>query len=337
MLWLFPWFCLFVLIALFYLLIYKASTSKSSLRTRVISLTPSAAALELPALCLTWNTADHLPLSSELETVLPKTDLARHDIVAIALQECPAGGWLHTLSMHCGHDFTLVASESSRRCIHLAVYLRSKLLGDLANVQTASETFGLPVFFRKGGVGVCFTLKSRRLLFMSAHLSAHEGQVYARNTDALALFYRLSIGCSAADLNLPLLRRFDSAFLMGDLNYRLASIPRAAAYDRLSVPEAQLPVSLAALADHDELSIEMKRPQGVYKGWREQPISFAPTYKFITKDAPSPYVYDVIIECLIVALFSLFLSHALSRTSMSVAEFLSLSLSNLSLFDINLT
>ncbi len=138
----------------------------------------------------------------------------------IALQECPAPSWLHALSMHCGSSFTPAGAESSRNCIPSCRPdggKRARLHRIAANIQTRQRDLRHPRGFlsQKAPPPFVSLSRSHRLLFMSGctSLLMKARLLLVQYRMRLYFFYRLSIGCSAADLHYPLQSRFDSAFL----------------------------------------------------------------------------------------------------------------------------
>ena len=72
----------------------------------------------------------------------------------------------------------------------------------------------------KGGIGISFLLKNKRILVIGCHLSSGEKNRIDRNEDFNRIEEELELGKAP---NSPLLSsdRFDCTILCGDLNYRI--------------------------------------------------------------------------------------------------------------------
>ena len=124
------------------------------------------------------------------------------------------------------------------------------------------------------------------LLFVSAHLAAHQDKVMQRN-DSFHMIDRglpLHPGASNAPplpgaAATPRARssdRFDASVWLGDLNYRIDGNRRVVEGLLAKADRAQ---ALAALRGNDQLNAA--RAQGLaFAGWAEGPLHFPPTYKF---------------------------------------------------------
>jgi hypothetical protein len=61
------------------------------------------------------------------------------------------------------------------------VYVRIELKGEVEDVRRRSAWLGLQQLgYNKGGMALQLTVRGRRLLFVNAHLAAHEGRVEER-------------------------------------------------------------------------------------------------------------------------------------------------------------
>ncbi|KAF8207552.1 hypothetical protein K438DRAFT_1815204 [Mycena galopus ATCC 62051] len=135
----------------------------------------------------------------------------------------------------------------------------------------------------KGGVGISVDLNGTTLLFINAHLAAHEGKVNHR----LANFAKIKVERELADtyvgfrtltLNYPLIispdptDKFDYTFLCGDLNFRL-DISRLHADWLISRQD------YAQALAFDQLRNLMQSGKA-FVGFNEAPIDFPPTFKY---------------------------------------------------------
>ena len=131
--------------------------------------------------------------------------VATPDVYAIGTQEAQRGieasvllpskaQWLGRLETALGPRYKCVGSQALV-AIHLAVFVRTRLLPQVAHVQSAHVSTGLSTGFagslgNKGGVAIALTLGHTSFLFVNAHLAAHQHKVAERNAD----FHRIDTG-----------------------------------------------------------------------------------------------------------------------------------------------
>ncbi|SCV67954.1 BQ2448_75 [Microbotryum intermedium] len=127
----------------------------------------------------------------------------------------------------------------------------------------------------KGGVGISLWLGSSKLLFISAHLAAHANGNMLRKANTQKILDELVIddfaggGAKAGDL----MNRFDQVFFIGDLNFRLN-------VSRLHADWIVRSKDYATALQFDQLRDVLAEENGVFKGFKEGAITFAPTYKY---------------------------------------------------------
>ncbi|KAJ8614590.1 hypothetical protein CTAYLR_004971 [Chrysophaeum taylorii] len=121
----------------------------------------------------------------------------------------------------------------------------------------------------KGAVGCFVVVDKAKLLFITAHLAAHEPKVAERNAD----YHRIVGELAAAS---PWARRplGHAVIFSGDLNYRLQGLTRA---------EVECAIEDGEMGDlfdgFDQLSRE-KGARRAFAGLHEGKVSFKPTFKF---------------------------------------------------------
>jgi len=138
---------------------------------------------------------------------------------------------------------------------------------------------------QQGGLVVRFVLDDASLCFVNVHLAAGQDHVMNRNHDITAIL-------ETADLPTPnpaavrpesFAHGGDGAMIMdheiciinGDLNYRIDGLPRD------TVNTAIQSGDLKKLIEHDQLSQTRHRnPAFILRAFREEPITFDPTYKY---------------------------------------------------------
>ena len=221
--------------------------------------------------------------------------------------------WLKRLKRHFGAEYALVASHSvvHTGAIKLAVFVRRPHAFKIRDVRWDSCGTGLGNVIgnkvsgasaagaggaggpgrsggadargsQKGGVGVVLRVHETALLFISAHLAAHEAGVPDRNEDAASILARLRLG------RFPELEgaaQAEHTFFFGDLNYRL-DLPFEEVERRMNEAQRGAPGAAAArLLRADQLRREHAAGR-VLAEFREAPLDFLPTYRYVVPRAP---------------------------------------------------
>ncbi|GJJ08551.1 hypothetical protein Clacol_002769 [Clathrus columnatus] len=127
----------------------------------------------------------------------------------------------------------------------------------------------------KGGVGVSINLNGTRLLFINAHLAAHDGNTALRIANLTKIRAELTVEPFLPPNDSRLLKedlteKFDYTWIFGDLNFRL-DITRLHADWLISKKEFN-----QALA-FDQLNKLVKGNNPSFRGFREGKIDFPPT------------------------------------------------------------
>lgn len=175
--------------------------------------------------------------------------------------------------------YELVAKE---RCymMYMAVYVWRGCLDRVTKTSQGHVKSGLLAgrVGNKGAVGISLKLGLSRLLFVNAHLAAHEGKVAERIANVEKIKSELKVDTflspedprnKASDVT----EAFDYAFWFGDLNFRV-DISRRHADWLLMKKQYQ-----DALA-FDQLKKVMKEQPNVFKDFHEADIRFPPTFKY---------------------------------------------------------
>ncbi|TFK40065.1 Endonuclease/exonuclease/phosphatase [Crucibulum laeve] len=172
--------------------------------------------------------------------------------------------------------------------IYLAIYIHRDLRSLVRGTSKSAVTAGLigGRVGNKGGVGISVNLDGTTLLFLNAHLAAHEGKVNHRLSNLTKIKAELEVDDFLSNddpraLAEDLTDKFDFTFLCGDLNFRL-DISRLHA-DWLIARQGNRVYSInreytQALA-FDQLKNLMQSGEG-FAGFHEGPINFAPTFKY---------------------------------------------------------
>lgn len=119
--------------------------------------------------------------------------------------------------------------------------------------------------------------------FISAHLEAHDHNLKLRNANYQMLLRGLVFPATAVLDRPTQIHETSHLFVMGDLNYRLARLPKAGVYPttETDLNPAGLFSERTELVELDTLRAE-QRGGRVFGGLREGDLrNFAPTYKRI--------------------------------------------------------
>ncbi|RKP09518.1 Endonuclease/exonuclease/phosphatase [Thamnocephalis sphaerospora] len=288
------------------------SKAESTAETTVLPTDNVSAALDQHGLKLfigTWNMNGREPPVS-LAPFLPKpegsgdehgqqtADVATpaYHLVVVGTQEClsTAGSavffapehatWEQRISTWLGDDYALIGCEGMG-ALHLAIFAWRPCWRWIRAVESAQVATGMAgILGNKGAVGISVLLGDTSLLFVNAHLAAHQDRVKLRNHDYARIERELQLhayelaGDNAsgrtADTRASMRAsdRFDVTFWLGDLNYR-AEATRQQADVWINAGE------LESLLEKDQLLRERNAGR-VFQGYDEAPIEFPPTYKF---------------------------------------------------------
>ncbi|KAI9001520.1 DNase I-like protein [Trametes punicea] len=163
--------------------------------------------------------------------------------------------------------------------LYLAVFIHRQAKPLVRGVSKSAVTTGLigGRVGNKGGVGVSMNLAGTTLLFINAHLAAHEGRVQHRLADLAKIKAELSVDdfltpedprFMAEDIT----DRFDFTFIFGDLNFRL-DVTRLHADWLISRKDYEQAL------EFDQLR-KVMATCNAFAGFQEAPIRFPPTFKY---------------------------------------------------------
>lgn len=250
---------------------------------------------------VTWNMNGKKAALQDLAKLAASLDNEQYDLFVVGLQEVPSCDAESLLMGAIGEGHSLVAT-ATMMSLQLFIISRKILLahfGDVRVDKVGGGGFGAVVRRQKGAVAVSFKFKEAAFLFIASHLSPHESNVEERNSQfqriSQSLFSsrspspRLSsclnvsveddspttYGISGSETLSTSTTAVDDSDLvvwLGDLNYRIQ--------DHRSLVDALINQNLfKSLWHKDQLSREIERGH-VFKGFREGPLSFRPTYKY---------------------------------------------------------
>ncbi|XAR71210.1 hypothetical protein NMG60_11028373 [Bertholletia excelsa] len=148
----------------------------------------------------------------------------------------------------------------------------------VSNVKVCSVACGIMGYLgNKGSISVSMSIEGTSFCFVNAHLASGEkrGNEGRRNHQVTEIFRRTYFPWFPEDddSTSPLtILGHDRVFWFGDLNYRLYFKDNSAR----QLIEKQ---DWVALQEFDQLQRELENG-GVFQGWKEGNIDFAPTYKY---------------------------------------------------------
>uniref|UniRef100_A0ACD5VD05 Uncharacterized protein n=1 Tax=Avena sativa TaxID=4498 RepID=A0ACD5VD05_AVESA len=159
--------------------------------------------------------------------------------------------------------------------IFLTIWVRRGLRRCVQNLKVSTVGVGKTGYIgNKGAVSASMSVYQTMFCFVCSHLAAGErpANLLKRNADVQEIHRRTSFA-GPGGLELPRdIYGHERIFWLGDLNYRI-DVP----YDRAHALVAAMDWS--QLAEKDQLKRELRKG-GVFDGWSEGALEFAPTYKY---------------------------------------------------------
>ncbi|XP_011625152.1 type IV inositol polyphosphate 5-phosphatase 7 [Amborella trichopoda] len=169
--------------------------------------------------------------------------------------------------------------------IFVTVWAKVKMIeeGRVSGVEVFSVGCGMMGYLgNKGAVSVSLCIEGTSFCFVGVHLASGEktGDEARRNRQVSKIFRRTAFLPRLHDRVFPLpqtIMGHDRIFWFGDLNYRLL-LADGLARNLIKQQDWK------ALHQFDQLKKEQSMG-GVFDGWREGNIEFAPTYKYSTSNS----------------------------------------------------
>ncbi|XRB16055.1 inositol polyphosphate 5-phosphatase [Pseudoscourfieldia marina] len=228
---------------------------------------------------VTWNLNEALPTDVDIRRVVGEGLGVHSDVVVVASQEgVAAATWSKALTAAietAGMQLVKVAICAMGK-INLAVFATNEAIGQFVEVKTSTVATGVGnVMANKGGVGIMLThVGGARLLFVGAHLAAHQDEVKARNDSAKRILAKLRFdGLGSADA--------DAVVFAGDLNYRVEANRRVV--DML-LGDYDKQLALEIMRRNDQLARAKEESRSMALApFGEGFLGFPPTYKFDRK------------------------------------------------------
>ncbi|KAJ8601350.1 hypothetical protein CTAYLR_009374 [Chrysophaeum taylorii] len=284
---------------------------------------------EILVRCVTWNLqAKPTACSAAIrKRLLP---LESYHMLHVGTQECERSialslinqskaKWTATLREAVGPNYEPLVSHTLQ-ATHSILFVHRGVLPLVRGMRSAAVATGVGAgetrLGNKGGIGLALHVGAVKIVFVTAHLAAHQKNVSTRNrevskissdltkllresavnrvvstrddepTQTTTTTTTLEGAVSNDDAGGPnhvgdtsgaLLDVFDCVFWSGDLNYRV-EMSRAAADSALASGD------LAALREADQLRVAISEGNALSR-FSEGPLEFFPTYKFDSVDA----------------------------------------------------
>lgn len=209
----------------------------------------------------TWNVGELECESQVIRWIEPN----KHDIYAIALQECTAiQNWIKECSLHIdnksGNYKLLARAEMWEMCLFVVV--RKSLVPTISHVETTTVSKGaaMGMIGNKGGVAISLQLKETALAFVGCHFQAREERLKERREDYRSIAKETKFG----DFQMNLLNQFDHVFWFGDMNYRVVGLKfeEVVGIVKNAVEQAEEATKSAKQNDRPQQDRAMKRPSG---------------------------------------------------------------------------
>jgi hypothetical protein len=163
--------------------------------------------------------------------------------------------------------------------IYLTVFIKRDIKHLVRGKSKSAVTAGLigGRVGNKGGVGISLNLAGTSLLFINAHLAAHDDKVPLRLANLAKIKAELAVDDylttgDPREMKEDITDRFDFTFLFGDLNFRL-DVTRLHADWLISRQEYEQAMTF------DQLYNIMKNGYA-FVGFKEAPVRFPPTFKY---------------------------------------------------------
>ncbi len=269
----------------------------------------------LEVFCASWNVGDRAPPSDSalLDLWIPG---GYYDVYAVGFQEnSKKHKWLKALMLHLNSDESLEVADkrledrdnedaktighhhsepdemgyelfgvSSLWDIHVIIIMRSDLVERVTSRGHSTEATGIAhVLGNKGSAALSFTLDNQTsFAFVSSHLAAQAK--FKRLLKRQENYEETCQGLRGLDgkfKGVEFLHKFDHIFWFGDFNYRVDFQDHGTVMEYnavLKIIKEQQHVEF--LLPKDQLTQQMDM-QRVFVGFKEAPISFQPTYRWV--------------------------------------------------------
>lgn len=187
-----------------------------------------------------------------------------------------------------GEDYTLLHTANLVG-LFTCIFVRSRERQNIRDVHASQVKLGMGgALGNKGALIVRLILDDSSVCFINCHLAAGQTHTAHRNNDVAGILESSSLPpqrntaararhfVGGGDGSMVL--DHEICILNGDLNYRIESMPRDSVVRTI---QQQGQAGLQKLLERDQLLLSRKRNPGFrLRAFNEQPLTFAPTYKY---------------------------------------------------------
>ncbi|MED6118249.1 Type I inositol 1,4,5-trisphosphate 5-phosphatase [Stylosanthes scabra] len=158
--------------------------------------------------------------------------------------------------------------------LFITIWVRRNLRKHIQNLKVSTVGVGVMGYIgNKGSISISMSIYQTMFCFICTHLTAgeKEGDELRRNADVREIHHRTHFH-SVSDIQLPMsILDHERIIWLGDLNYRI-NLSYEKTRDLISKKQ------WSKLLEKDQLAKEIEK--GVFRGWSEGELKFAPTYKY---------------------------------------------------------
>ncbi|KAF2024281.1 DNase I-like protein [Setomelanomma holmii] len=193
---------------------------------------------------------------------------------------------IRVLDEHCPRQNYTLLHTANLVGLFTCVFVKSAERSNIRDVCAAEIKLGFSGRVgNKGALVVRFFVDDSSLCFINCHLAAGQTQTVHRNNDAASIMEQAPLPRNRSPTDCEnffvgggdgsMILDHEICILNGDLNYRIDAMPRN------TVIQAVREGNLSKLLDRDQLLLSRKRNPGFrLRAFNENPITFAPTYKY---------------------------------------------------------
>ena len=169
----------------------KGEPTSEVIRMQILLVSSSSKPKPLRTLIGSWNVAHAAP-DPNLTSWLPPGEVAAADLIAIGAQECEFEtekgsschqDWLRAISAAIGPSHVLVRAETLGQ-MRLSLWARMAVVAGISACAADTVATGIGnVMANKGAVAVALWIWETPMVFINAHLAAHQQELKRRNLD----------------------------------------------------------------------------------------------------------------------------------------------------------
>jgi len=264
-----------------------------TIRFQLVCVYAPERSTQLSLLAGTWNVGNARPEGDLASWLDPHKDTFKPDLIMVGLQESTFESpdcekemiaQIRAAIESLEDAYVLVCAQSLGQ-MRAMVWARLWVRAGIGSCESSSEATGVGhVMSNKGGIAIALEVWDTTIVFVSAHLAAHQDQTHRRNEDYREIVLGLNPGSGTYG---DILTRFDHCVWVGDLNYRLdlsskfgpdASSKAAASKVHDHVVEICSKGQYFDLMEFDQLKMAIKSGEA-FPLFTEGPIFHEPTFK----------------------------------------------------------